>query len=217
MFYLITKLYFVRHGQSIGNLREIYLGHTDLDLSELGHKQAAATAEHLKNVKFDAIYSSDLLRAHNTALPHAKMRGIEIIDSKNLREIFLGDWENMPVKKLVDEHYDDFVVGWKENYGTFTVPGGESVWGSGQRFYQEVLKIAEKHLGETVLITAHASVIRTFWGIISGVKPEELAAAVAFPLNASYSIAKYDGEKIIPIEYSNADHMPQELGGKPLR
>ena len=214
---MLTKLYFIRHGQSIGNLHEIYLGHTDLDLSELGHKQAAATAEHLRDVKLDAIYSSDLLRAHNTAVPHAELRGLEINDSVNLREIFLGDWENMPVKKLVDEHYDDFVVGWKQNYGTFTVPGGESVWGSGDRFYKEVLSIARRHLGQTILMTAHASVIRTFWGIISGVKPEELAGAIPFPLNASYSIAEYDGERIIPIEYSNADHMPEELGGKPLK
>ena len=75
------KFYLVRHGQSLGNLNRIYLGHTDVDLSELGYKQAEITAEHLRGVHFDSIYSSDLKRAHNTALPHARIRNIPVWDS----------------------------------------------------------------------------------------------------------------------------------------
>ena len=47
------KIILVRHGQSIGNQTRVFLGHTDLDLSELGYKQANATAEYLKNEKID--------------------------------------------------------------------------------------------------------------------------------------------------------------------
>ena len=67
-----TVFYLVMHGQSIGNALRTYLGHTNLDLSELGYEQAKITAEHLRNVPFDAIYSSDLLRAYHTALPTAR-------------------------------------------------------------------------------------------------------------------------------------------------
>ena len=115
-----TVIYLVRHGQSLGNEQRIYLGHTDLDLSALGYKQAESTAKRLASVKIDSIYSSDLLRAHNTALPHAEMRGLKVIDSCELREIYLGDWEGTPIDVLVNEHYEQFVLGWKNNFGLFS-------------------------------------------------------------------------------------------------
>ena len=58
-----TKIIIVRHGQSIGNATKTVLGHTDLDLSDLGYKQAEVTANELKNEKIDLIVSSDLKRA----------------------------------------------------------------------------------------------------------------------------------------------------------
>lgn len=202
----VCKIYLIRHGQSLGNQERIYLGHTDLDLSEMGYEQARITADHLKDVKFDAIYSSDLLRAHNTAVPHAKMRGLEVIDSRNLREIYLGDWENMKIEELIEKHYDSFVVGWKDHFGTFTVPGGEKVLDAGKRFYNEVLKIAKSNIGKTILITAHAAVIRVFWSLINKVKPEDMATAIPFPTNASYSTLSWNGAEFVPEIYSCDSH-----------
>ena len=65
------KIIIIRHGQSIGNLKRIYLGHTNLGLSELGAEQAEIAARYFKNEKISAIYSSDLDRAYYTALPHS--------------------------------------------------------------------------------------------------------------------------------------------------
>jgi probable phosphoglycerate mutase len=202
-----TTIYIVRHGQSIGNLKRLYLGHTDLDLSELGYEQANMTAEHLKGVNFAKIYSSDLQRAYNTAIPHAKLRNMDVISSENLRELFLGDWENRNVDELIRDEKELFVDGWQKNFGVFTIPNGENVWEGGKRFAREVKKIAESNEGSTILIAAHAAVIRVFWGIISGIKPEELADAILFPTNASYSIVEYDGERFNPIKYSIDEHL----------
>ncbi len=205
-----TTIYIVRHGQSIGNLKRLYLGHTDLDLSELGHRQAEMTAEHLKNVDFSAIYTSDLLRAYNTAVPHAKIRNMEIIPSKNLRELYLGDWEGRDVDELINNESELFIEGWQKKFGTFTLPSGENVMEGGDRFKKEVEKIAKCHEGRSILITAHAAVIRVFWGIILGVKPEDLADAIKFPTNASYSTVEYDGEHFIPLEYSRDEHIKEK-------
>jgi len=207
-----TTIYLVRHGQSIGNLKRLYLGHTDLDLSELGHRQAKMTADHLRDVNFSAIYSSDLKRAYSTALPHAEMREMTIIPSEDLRELYLGDWEGRDVDELIRDEKEQFVDGWQKNFGTFSLPNGEIVWEGGKRFAAEVERIAKNHVGQTILITAHAAVIRVFWGIISGLKPEELAESLKFPGNASFSIAEYDGHAIIPIEYSNDDHITEKTG-----
>ena len=202
-----TVFYLIRHGESLGNATRTYLGHTDLDLSERGYEQAKATAEHLRSVHFDAIYSSDLLRAHNTAVPHAELRGIPIVDSVELRELNLGDWEAMPIDTLLSEHREQFCEKWLGEFGSFAFPGGESVLHGAERFYGKIVSIARANEGKTILITAHAAVIRAFWCKINGVLPiEKWAEAFPFSTNASYSICTYDGEKFTPTVYSSDLH-----------
>ena len=81
------SLLFVRHGQSMGNFSRSFLGHTDLDLSELGFNQAQVVGDFLSQFKIDKIFSSDLKRAYQTALPFANMKNLSIIKSEALREI----------------------------------------------------------------------------------------------------------------------------------
>ena len=197
-----TKIILVRHGQSIGNAWRRYLGHTDLGLTDVGRREAEQTAKALAEEKIDAIYSSDLKRAHETALPHAKIHKLDVEDSKNLREIFLGDWEGAAVSDLKTFHYQEFVVEWLGKFGTFKFPNGESVADAANRFYNEVKRIAELNLGKTVLITSHAAVIRAFWCKISKIAPEKMGEAFPFPRNASYSTVAYEGGEFIPKEFS---------------
>lgn len=203
-----TKIILIRHGQSLGNASKTILGHTDLDLSEHGYKQAEATAKHLKNEKIDKIYSSDLKRAYNTAVFHAKMRNLEVKTSQNLREIYVGEWENMKTEDIIAKWGRGAIEDdWLGNFGTFTFPSGESIYDGGKRFYTELLSICRENEGKTILITAHAAVIRSFWAIISGISPENVAKELPFPTNASYSVAYFDGEAIKPNEYSIDSHL----------
>ena len=203
-----TQIYLVRHGQSIGNAKGFYQGHTNMDLSEVGFYQANLTAERLKYVHIDIIYSSDLIRAHNTALPHAKLRGLDVIDSSLLREMYIGDWEGLPIADLKRDHYQEFVIDWHENFGNFRFPNGESVLEAGERVYNEILRIAKENIGKTVLIVSHAAVIRAFWCKICGVAPSDMAKAFPFPTNASFSTLKYNGSELVPGEFSCDDHIP---------
>ncbi len=203
-----TKIILVRHGQSIGNLTRTFLGHTDLDLSEMGYLQAKTTAERLKNEKIDKIYSSDLKRAYNTALFHAKIRNLDVISSVNLREAFAGEWEGKNVDELIEIWgMEMFADQWKARFGLFTFPAGESIKDAGIRFYNEILAISRQNQGKTILIAAHAAVIRAFWAIISGVAWENVADTIPFATNASYSVLTFNGKKFIPLEYSNDEHL----------
>lgn len=197
-----TKIIIIRHGESLANAVRVYLGHTDWDLSEKGREQAALAAEYFKDEKIDVIYSSDLLRAYNTALPHAKMRSLTVNADKELREVFLGAWEGLEIDDISNRWHKEFNIDWRENFGTCTPPEGESVSHAAERFMSEILRIAERHRGSTVLITAHAAVIRGFWGKITHTNPEEVAAKIPFPTNASASTVEFDGEQLIPIKYS---------------
>ena len=201
-----TVFYLVRHGESEGNLRSICLGHTDLDLTDLGHEQARKTAQALSDIKFDAIYSSDLIRAQNTARPHCAIRNMTPILSREFRELYFGDWENCSVDYLKTEYHDDFVIGWRGIFGTFTPPNGESVTNMAERMRLGLEKIASERPRETILVVSHAAAIRALWGEISGLAPERWAEN-KFPSNASYSIVEYDGEKLVPKSYSCDEHL----------
>lgn len=202
-----TLIYLVRHGESVGNQNRVCLGHTDLDLTDLGLKQAKKTAEELSYVDFDAIYSSDLIRAVHTAEPHAQIRGKTVKTSQNLRELYFGEWENASVPYLIEHHHEQFMVGWRQNFGTFTAPKGESVVHMAQRMAEELKNIACTHINKNILITSHAAAIRALWGKISGLEPSEWASAYPFPSNASYSVIEYKNGALIPISYSNDAHL----------
>lgn len=204
----LTKIILIRHGQSIGNLTRKFLGHTDLDLSDLGYKQAESTANALKNEKIDLIFSSDLIRAANTALPHAKIRNINVNLNPNLREAHAGEWEGLYVDEIIEKWGIDFFKNkWKDNFGLFAFPGGEGIIEAGRRFYNEIEDICCKNPGKTILIASHAAVIRSFWSLITNTEPSDIAESVPFPTNASYSICYYENGKFTPFEYSNDGHL----------
>ena len=114
----------------------------------------------------------------------------------------------MSVQEIFDKYGEsEYIDRWLGDYGNYVFPNGEAVWSAGERFCREVERISRLHLGQTVLIAAHAAVIRTFWAIISGIGREEIVEQLKFPTNASYSIAEYDGEKIIPVEFSCDGHL----------
>lgn len=202
-----TKIYIIRHGESVGNLHRICLGHTDLDLTELGLEQAKRTAEALENVDFAAIYSSDLQRAVHTAEPHAQKRGLAVNTMSDFRELYFGNWENASVLMLKEKFHEQFMIGWRQNFGTFIAPEGESVVAMAERMAEGMKKIASQHRGGTILVTSHAAAIRALWGKISDYKPSEWADAFPFPTNASYSVLEYDGESLKPLSYSNDSHL----------
>jgi len=205
-----TKIILIRHGQSIGNATKTILGHTDLDLSELGYKQAEATSNALKTEKIDQIYSSDLKRAYNTAYFHAKIRDLDIIKSENLREVYLGAWEGQTINNIIEKWGREAVEkDWLGNFGLFSFPEGEKIMHAGVRFYNEILRISAANEGKTILVTSHAAVIRAFWSIISNVEPKDIVSTIPFPSNASYSICYYENGKIIPNKYSIDDHLSE--------
>ena len=204
-----TRLILIRHGESLGNSKRIILGHTDWDLSPLGYRQAEITAAALADRRVDAIYSSDLIRAYHTVLPMASSRGLTVTTDTSLRELYVGEWEGREVHELIDTYGDLYLVDWRQHFGTFTAPGGESVVALGERIEQALARIAEKNEGKTLIIGLHAAAIRSFWGRISGISPENLAGAYPFPTNASFSEVDFEGGEFYPVAYSCDAHLAE--------
>ena len=196
---------FVRHGQSIGNLNRTYLGHTDLDLSPLGLKQAECVGKYLNNRKIDVIYSSDLKRAYQTALPLANLKNIEPIKTQALREIFAGKWENRLFSELKEVFFETYGL-WLSNIGLSCPDDGESVAMLQKRIIAEVERIAKENDGKTVAVFTHATPIRTFFGFIKGMELNEIKD-IPWAGNASVSEAEYSDGKFTEICYGRDDFL----------
>lgn len=203
----MTKLIIIRHGESEANQAGVVAGHSDYKLSSLGLEQAEQTAAHLAGEQIDAVYSSDLVRAVETARPHAERRGLSVKTCPELRETYCGRWEGVTFDSLRKNEAELF-ESFRKHYMFFTMPEGEELWESGQRFYQKTLEIAQAHPDQTVLLVAHGAVIRVFWAMVSQTPREQADEKHPYPSNASYSVAYCDGERITPGEFSHDAHLP---------
>lgn len=153
------RLILVRHGQSEGNLRNQFLGHTDLALTELGHRQAELTAKYLESTDIDIMYASDLKRAWQTGEHIADRKQLCMIADSQLREIYAGRWEGLEFTKIYELYEADFKV-WKENIGASRCTDGESFKELYDRVIAELIRISELNDGMTVCIATHATPIR---------------------------------------------------------
>lgn len=199
-----TTLYFVRHGQSEGNLQDLFCGHTDAPLTDLGRRQARGVASYFDSIHVDAIYASDLIRAYDTALPLSEKKGISIMKSEGLREIFAGQWEGMPFPELLKTPMGRV---WWEDTGLATPVGGESVAALQARIVSEVSRIARENEGKSVCIFTHFTPIyalRTHW---AGVPLEEMKR-MPKPPNASVTVAEYEnGVFSALVKFGDTSHL----------
>ena len=103
----MTTLLLARHGETDWNRQLRIQGSSDIELNDLGRRQAQALAQDLTDVELDAIYSSDLARARQTAEPVAATHGLEVRFDPRLRERSFGSWEGL-TREDIDERYEHF-------------------------------------------------------------------------------------------------------------
>ncbi|MBQ6892818.1 MAG: histidine phosphatase family protein, partial [Clostridia bacterium] len=142
-------IYIVRHGQSMGNLKGGFAGHTDYPLSDLGHKQARITADFLKDEHIETVISSTLTRAKQTAEPIAADRGLEVIGCKEFMEMNFGDWEGKPLDE-VEREYNGAVSQWKKEMYKTVCPNGESTVDCYNRAVNALKETAAKYDGHDI-------------------------------------------------------------------
>ena len=209
-----TMLIFVRHGESEGNKLDSFNGNRNLPLTSLGRRQAECTAEFLDPYKIDAIYSSDLDRAFETARFTAIRKNLTIIASKNLREIFGGDFEGVKYSEITERFPNEYHA-WKYDMGNCRCPNGESVKELLARVNREVLSIAERHKGQTVMIATHATPIRAMSTIWFKKEITEIRN-FEWVKNASVTMVNYDNtDNPKVMMYDERKHLNGLLTGLP--
>lgn len=154
----VTRLYLVRHGQSAGNAEGRFGGHSPTPLSELGKQQAEITAQFLAREKIEAIYSSDLFRAVQTAEPLAKLLDLPIIQTNAFRERSVGVLEGLTFGESKEQHPKDYYALINRNIH-HVITKGESYRQLLRRATNALNEIFHVHKGEKVAIFSHTGAI----------------------------------------------------------
>lgn len=201
----MTEIYLVRHGQSQGNLQNLFIGHSDPDLTEFGYQQAEIVADFLDNIHIDGIYTSDLSRAYHTAEVTAKRKGLPVHCREDLRELYAGKWEQA-VYAQIGSHWPEEFRLWNEDFGNCHCPGGESILQFRERITAAVENVAKANPGKTICIFSHAVAIRVLTAAWKGLTLDQLQNH-PWASNCSISRGIYDDGKFALLEYSRDDFM----------
>ncbi len=208
----MTRLIITRHGQSIANAERRFAGHSDFDLSALGYNQAELVADYIcKHESPEFIYSSDLLRAYHTALPTAKRLGLQIIPTTELREIYAGEWEGKTTDELAEEYAHDFGI-WRNEYAKSRCTGGEATAEVYVRALKTLSSLAEKHDGQTIMLSTHATVVRAICAYSLGLSAERVGE-IPFTHNASVNIFEYENGRLTPVKTDIIEHLGDMVSG----
>jgi len=155
---LSTHVVIIRHGQSQGNAEGRFGGHTDTPLSPRGRRQAEATARALASEKFDAIYSSDLPRAIETATPLANLTGAPLETTEALRERSVGVMEGLTFEEAAERHPEQYQALLRRDFDHVLL-GGESYRQTLDRASRQLDEAIEKHQGGRIALFAHTGTI----------------------------------------------------------
>jgi probable phosphoglycerate mutase len=144
----VTTIFLARHGETDWNREGRWQGWADPPLNETGREQARQLAEQLRSTPFDAVYSSDLGRAHETALIAAEPHGVPVVADPGLREVDVGSWSGL-TRAEIDERFPG-----RDR------PDGETRAQHLARVLAAVKRIARNHVGGRILIVSHGGTMR---------------------------------------------------------
>lgn len=153
------SIYLVRHGETDWNREGIYQGQVDTTLNQKGKCEAERLGVALKDIKFSRIYSSDLLRARETAEIINKYLNIPIFYRAELREMNFGRWTGISIFDM--EKVDpELFRKWQDNPWDVSPPGGETFKELTERVIKIIDEIFSIHRDENILVVSHAGPIK---------------------------------------------------------
>ena len=195
-------LVLVRHGQSEWNLKNLFTGWRDVDLSELGHREAREAGGKLaaRGMKFDIAFTSVLQRAQKTSdhiLAAVGQTGLTTIRNLALNERDYGDLSGLNKDDARKKWGEEQVHVWRRSYDV-PPPGGESLRDTGARVWPYYIHDIQPHVlsGGTVLVSAHGNSLRALIMALDGLSGEEIVklelgtgVPIVYRLNADSTVA----------------------------
>lgn len=192
------RIYLLRHGQTVARLDyDAALGQPNLALDDTGVRQAELLGQRLQNYRIDAIYSSDLRRAGETAQIIQRYTDADIIFRPQLREIDMGDvhvqgWKAFP----------EYYLEWQKHEADLPYPQGEAGADVQKRAWPVLDEIIKQHRHDVAIVT-HGGVIMVLLSACIGLGLEK-RFRFAPPANCSMSTLSFDSRTgILRVEQFN--------------
>ena len=205
----MTTIYLVRHAEASGNIERRFQGHFDGVVTPTGEKPLAYLSERFKGIHLDAVYSSPLSRARQTAQAVDAYAQLPIHTDPRLMEINGGEFEGQffdDLPKLFPVEFNQ----WATDPVHFRAPGGESMLHVYERMRTVIEEIVCNHPNQTVAVVSHGCAIRNYLCYAQGWPLEEIKY-VPWGENTCVSRIDYD-EQVCPhvVFLNDAGHLPPD-------
>lgn len=190
-----TTIYLIRHGECKGNREGLFRGRFDFPLNEQGVEQARSLADELKEVPFDACYTSPLSRALETAGIICEGRSITPITEEGFNNIHLGAWEGRPKSEIEKEQPEEFKL-WRTEPEKLRMPGAETLSDVQKRAVDTLVRITDERRGGGrggLAVVTHRAVLKPLIAGLLGI-PEPYFWKL-HPETASYSIVEHTARR----------------------
>ena len=149
-----TTIYLVRHGQTAWNKEEVFRGRTDIPLDETGLKEAESAGEYFKTFDIEAVYSSPLSRAWQTAQKISRFHSLDVQALEGLLDMSFGSWEGRSLKEVKETDGERYRQ-WREEPHLLRLPGGETLAEVRARAMSALEEVVRKHPEKTVVLVSH--------------------------------------------------------------
>ncbi|WP_336730673.1 histidine phosphatase family protein [Achromobacter ruhlandii] len=209
----MTEIWFIRHGETDWNRQRRLQGWQDIPLNEFGRNQAGLLASRLRedarNTPIDAIYSSDLQRAHATATPVSEQLDLRVRIEPGIRERGFGVLEGLDLDRI-DVLAPEAAAAWRSRDPLRPLDGGETLGQFQSRVIATVDDVASRHIGERILMFTHGGVLDIIWRHASGVPlngPRDAAL-----LNVSINRVGVRGRQWEVLDWGDVGHVDTEVG-----
>jgi probable phosphoglycerate mutase len=206
----MLNLYFLRHGQTEFSRANAFCGSgLDPELTPDGQAMARAVADSLRQMKWEAIYTSTLKRAISTAGPLCEAVGLEAQTRDDLKEIGYGTWEGRSIDEVSRDYHDDYLR-WTADPAWNAPTGGEPAVAIAQRGMRVVEEIRETHTDGNVLLVSHKATIRIILCGLLGIDVGRFRFRLDCPVG-SLSHVEFRSQGPMLHTLANRAHLPQAL------
>ncbi len=211
----MTVIYLIRHAEAEGNLYRIAQGQHDSNLTDRGWRQVKALERRFEGVRIDAVYSSDLYRTRATASAIYKPRNLPLQTRKDLREIYVGDWEQRTwgdIARRTPEAMADF----GSRMDCWSIPGAETPAQVLARVRAAMEEIARENPGKTVAVVSHGYAIRLLLANLQGISLRDTGEKTPTGDNTAVSLLKGDENGLRVAWQNDNSHLktPEFLAGE---
>jgi 2,3-bisphosphoglycerate-dependent phosphoglycerate mutase len=204
----ITRITAIRHGETAWNVDTRIQGQLDIALNDKGRWQAAQAAQALASESVDAIISSDLSRAYETALAIAQPHGLTVHTNTGLREREFGLFQGKTFAEIEAQHPEE-ALQWRKRVPDFSPQGGESLIQFRARVVQCLQQLAAQYNGQHLVIVSHGGVLDVLYRAATGL---ELQAPRSWELsNASINRVLWSGEQFSLVGWADTSHLTTGL------